>query len=148
MLRQKLQQDQIAALKSGDKFTLDTLRFLISQVKNKEIEKKSELDDAETMAVIRKNVKELKESLESFEKGGRTDLADHSKKQLEIVSSYLPKELSDEELKKEVERVIRENKEVAEQNPKRLIGVCISALKDKADPGRIMKALQDLRPQT
>ena len=144
MLRQQLQTDQITALKSGDKAKLDILRFILAQIKNKEVDKKSELDDEETLVVLKKIVKELKESIEAFDKGNRKDLSDSSKKQLEIVSVYLPAEISDAELKIAVEKVIKENQAVFDNNQKAIIGVCIKALKSKADPGRIMKTLQSI----
>lgn len=146
MLRQKLQDDQIAALKSGDKIRLNVLRFILAQIKNKEIDKNppagGELTDEETMVVLRKVIKELKESVEAFEKGGRKELAEDSKKQLEIASAYLPKEIGDEELKTEIEKVIKENQAVFDNNQKAIIGICMKQLKSKADPGRIMKMLQ------
>lgn len=142
MLRQKLQDNQITALKSGDKIKLNVLRFILAQIKNKEIDKKSELADEETLVVLRKVIKELKESVEAFEKGGRKELAEDSKKQLEIASSYLPAEISDSELKTEVEKVIQENQAVFDHNQKAIIGICMKQLKSKADPGRIMKILQ------
>ena len=142
MLRQKLQDDQIVALKSGDKARLEILRFILAQIKNKEVDKKSELNDEETISVLKKVTKELKESIEAFEKGNRKDLGDASKKQLEIITPYLPAEISDEELKKEVERVIKENQAAFDNNKKTIIGICIKQLKVKADPGRIMKTLQ------
>ncbi len=149
MLRQKLQDDQIIALKSGDKTKLEILRFILAQIKNKEIDKNplrrladgGELNDEETLVVIKKVTKELKESIEAFEKGGRKDLSDDSKKQLEIVSVYLPAEISDEELYEEVEKVIKENQAVFDKNKKSIIGICMKQLKSKADPGRIMKVL-------
>ena len=85
MLRQKLQDDQITALKAGEKTRLSVLRFILAQIKNKEIDKKSELNDEEVLVVLRKVIKEIKESVEAFEKGGRKELADDSKKQLEFV---------------------------------------------------------------
>ncbi|MEK7177483.1 MAG: GatB/YqeY domain-containing protein [Patescibacteria group bacterium] len=142
MLRQKIQDDQITALKSGEKTKLGILRFILAQIKNKEIDKKSELTDEETMVVLRKVIKELKESVEAFEKGGRKELAEDNKKQLEIASVYLPSEISDEELKKEVEKVIKENQVIFDNNQKAIIGICMKQLKSKADPGRIMKTLQ------
>ena|SRR3989344_2757262 len=142
MLRQKLQDDQIAALKAGDKTKLGVLRFILAQIKNKEIDKKSELNDEETMTVLRKVIKELKESVEAFEKGGRKELAEDSKKQLDFASFYLPAEISDEELKKEIEVVIKENQAVFDNNQKAIIGICMKELKSKVDPGRIMKILQ------
>lgn len=142
MLRQKLQDDQIAALKSGDKTKLNVLRFILAQIKNKEIDKRSELNDEETIVVFRKVIKELKESIEAFEKGGRKELAEDSKKQLKFASFYLPAEISDQELKEEIEKVIKENQAVFDKNQKAIIGICMKSLKSKVDPGRIMKTLQ------
>ncbi|KKP62052.1 MAG: hypothetical protein UR56_C0007G0035 [Candidatus Roizmanbacteria bacterium GW2011_GWC2_34_23] len=144
MLRQKLQDDQVTALKAGEKTKLGILRFILAQIKNKEIDKKSELNDDEVLIVLRKVIKELKESVEAFEKGGRKELAEDNKKQLEIASSYLPKEIGDEELKKEIEKVIKENQVVFDNNQKAIIGICMKQLKSKADPGRIMKTLQSI----
>lgn len=142
MLRQKLQEDQIQALKTKNQEKLEVLRFLISAIKNKEIEKKSELNDEEIILVIKKIVKEIKESIEAFAKGKRSDLVEKNKKQLEILSQYLPQELTDEQLKKEIEKIIEENKNIYQQNPKAIIGVCMKALKTKADSSRILKILR------
>jgi hypothetical protein len=144
MLRQKLQDDQIASLKAGDKTRLNVLRFILAQIKNKEIDKKSDLNDEEVLVVLRKVIKELKESVEAFEKGERKELAEDSKKQLEIASVYLPAEISDSELKGEIEKVIKENQAVFDNNQKAIIGICMKQLKSKADPGRIMKILQGI----
>lgn len=141
MLKQKLQEEQITALKSKDSQKLSVLRFILAQIKNKEIEKKGELTDEEIILVIKKIAKELKESIEAFKKGGREDLVKENEKQLEIVSSYLPKELSDEELKKEVEKIISQNQDLFNKNPKAIIGVCMKTLRSKADSSRIMKIL-------
>lgn len=148
MLRQKLQDDQITALKSGEKTKLGVLRFILAQIKNKEIDKNppagGELNDEETTVVLRKVIKELKESVEAFEKGGRVELAEDSKKQLEVANQYMPTEISDKELKTEIEKVIKENQAVFDNNQKAIIGICMKSLKSKADPGRIMKVLQGI----
>ncbi len=146
MLRKKLQEDQIQALKNKNQEKLEVIRFLISAIKNKEIEKKSELNDEEIILVIKKIIKEIKESIEAFEKGKRPDLVEKHKKQLAILSEYLPPELTDEELKKEIEKIIEENKNIYQQNPKAIIGICMKALKTKADSSRILKILNSLLP--
>jgi uncharacterized protein len=147
MLRQKLQDDQIIALKSGQKTRLGILRYILSQIKNKEVDKNppagGELNDEETIGILKKVAKELKESIEAFEKGGRNDLVDDSKKQLEIMSVYLPEEISDENLIKEVKKIIKDNRKIFDNNQKAIIGICMKQLKSKADPGRIMKTLQE-----
>ncbi|MFZ6035360.1 MAG: GatB/YqeY domain-containing protein [Patescibacteria group bacterium] len=142
MLIQKLQDDQIASLKSGDKVRLTVLRFVISQIKNKEIEKKSELNDEETLVVLKKFAKELNESITAFTKGNRPELVDENKKQLEIISTYLPKEISDGELAAEMDKILAENKALIDDNPKAVIGVVMGRLKTKADPARIMPMLR------
>jgi len=144
MLRKKLQDELIICLKSGEKDKLSLIRLILSQIKNREIEKKAELNDEEVITIIRKMVKELKESIEAFEKGNRNDLVTEYKKQLTIVSTYLPSEISDEELKAEIEKIIAENKAVFEQNQKKIIGICMGRLKAKVDPSRIMKMLSSL----
>lgn len=141
MVQEKLQADQIQALKSSDKEKLEVLRFIIAKIKNQEIEKKSALTDDEVVNILRKHVKELHEGIEAFKKGNRQDLVDQNTKQIEIVSVYLPAEISEEELQREVSRLKDENKAAIEANPKVFIGICMKALKSKASPERIMKAI-------
>ena len=142
MLRQKLQDDQLSALKSGNKEVLEILRFVIAKVKNQEIEKKAELNDEETLSVLKKVVRELNESKDAAVKASRKDLIDQNDKQIEILSPYLPKELTDEELEKEIQLVLDNNKALFESNKKAIIGVCMKELRSKADGTRIMKLLQ------
>src|SRR3989338_7588375 len=106
MLTDKIQQDIITALKAKDEKKLSCLRFLSSAVKNKQIDSQKEITDEDVATVIRKQIKELKEANIMFEKAGRTDLIDQNKYQIELLSTYLPAEISDEELKKEVEKLI------------------------------------------
>ncbi|GIW64358.1 MAG: aspartyl-tRNA amidotransferase subunit B [Patescibacteria group bacterium] len=145
MLKQKIQEDQIQALKSGDKDRLDVLRFILSQIKNKEIDKNQpsggELTDEEVILVLKKIAKELKESIEAFKKGGREDLVKENEKQLAVVNQYLPKELSDWQLQQAIEKIIADNKDIFEKNPKAIIGICMKSLRAQADSSRIMKIL-------
>lgn len=142
MLRQKLQQDQLTALKSGNKEVLEVLRFVIAKVKNQEIEKKAELTDEETAQVLKKVVRELNESKEAAQKGNRSDLVDQNQRQIEILMPYLPAELTDEQLSLELDRLIADNQELFEKNKKAIIGLCMKELRTKADGTRIMKLLQ------
>lgn len=142
MIKQKLQTDQIQSLKTGDKNKLEMIRYILAQIQNKEIDKRADLTDEETVAVLRKIDQQLKESIEAFEKGGRNELTAKSKGQLAIVNSYLPKQISDEALRKEIKSIIKKNKQSLNDNPKAVIGICIKALKTKADPQRIIKICQ------
>lgn len=144
MLTAKLQVDQLTALKSGDKKKLNTLRYILAQIKNKEIEKKADLTDEEVIQILRKQNKELQESIDAFQKGNRDDLVEEYKEQQIIVISYLPPEMSDEELTQAIKKIIADNQELYNRDPKAIIGLCMRELKSKVDPGRIMKTLRSL----
>ncbi|MGB9609191.1 MAG: GatB/YqeY domain-containing protein [Minisyncoccia bacterium] len=141
MLKQKIQEDLIAALKNKDQLKLNTLRFVTSRIKNQEIEKKADLNDEEVIIILKKFAKELKESIEASKKANRQELVEENQKQLTIVSAYLPEEISDDQLKQEIEKIIADNKALYDQNPKAIIGLCMKSLKSKADPSRIIKVL-------
>jgi hypothetical protein len=144
MLKQKLQAEQIIALKSGEKEKLSTIRFVIAQIKNKEIDKNAELNEEEEIAVVKKFVKELQETIEAAKKNNRSDLVTENERQIEIIKAYIPAEISDEELKKEIERIISENKDLYQKNAKAIIGICMKQLKTKADSSRVIKILNSL----
>lgn len=142
MLLQKIQSDQISALKAGQKHRLNTLRYIVAQIKNKEIDKHIELNDAEIIGVLQKVKKELQESIDSYTLGKRDDLVAESKEQMDIVESYLPAELSDDKLKEAISVLIQKNDALYKKNPKSIIGICIKELKSQADPSRIMAVLK------
>lgn len=144
MIKQKIQENAIGALKSKDEKTLSVLRYLLSQIQNKEIDKKQDLSDEEVVQLIRKSIKDLNEAAGMFQKGGREDLVSQNKEQIKILSTYLPEEPSDEELKGEIKKIIKENKDLYQQNPKALMGICVKTLKSKADPERIAELFSKL----
>lgn len=147
MLKTKLQADQITALKARDQLRLDTIRYIVSQIKNKEISAQKELVEEEVITILQKIKKEFHESIDSFTKGGRKDLVDEYQKQLDVLLAYLPAEVSDEQLKKEVQSLVEKNKALFQQKPQALIGICIKELKNKADPARIMQTLSKITSQ-
>jgi len=145
MLYEQLQAEQITALKTKDTLKLQTIRGIIALIKNKEIEKKAPLSEEEVVEMVKKTKKELLESIESFTKGGRADLTEESQKQLAIVNTYLPPELSDADLEQAVKALIASNSEAISKNPKAIIGICMKELKSKAESSRILAVLQKLQ---
>jgi uncharacterized protein YqeY len=144
MLLSKLQENMKAAMLSKKTEEVQTLRFLISQIKNKEIEKGNPLTDEDILQIIKKQVKELEAAKEMFQKAGRSELVSENEGQITILSQYLPEELSDEELKSEIQKIIDENSEVIASNPKSLMGITVSKLKSQADPQRILQMLRQM----
>jgi uncharacterized protein YqeY len=107
MLEEKILNDYKEAMKSKDGLKSSVLSFLRAQLLNTAFErKKNGLDDAETAAVIKKQIKQRQDSIEQFSKGNRQDLADKEMKELAILKEYLPEELSADELKKIIEGVV------------------------------------------
>jgi len=106
-LQEKMAEDLKSAMKQGEKLKRDTLRLLISQFKYARIEKTGELSPDDEVAVLMNAVKKRKEAIELYQKGGRQDLLEKEQKELEIISSYLPQQLSDDELNTVVEQAIQ-----------------------------------------
>ena len=107
MLEEKILNDYKEAMKSRDALKSSTLSFLRAEMINLAIAKKKKvLDDNDTIAVIKKQIKQRQDSIEQFSKGNRPDLADKEAKELEILKSYLPPELPAEEIKKIIEEAI------------------------------------------
>lgn len=144
MLTTKIQEDQLAALKAKDESTLTTLRLLSAELKNKQIDAGHELTDEEAMGVIRKQVKQLTDAKEMFEKGGRADLVAENEAQIAILSKYLPIEIGDEDLRSRMTELLTTHATIREQNPNALFGIAIKELKDVADPSRITRMLKEL----
>ena len=144
MIKQTIKQNQVAAMKSGDQAKLNILRYILAKIQNQEIEKQKELTDEEVVVVLQKLAKELKETLAAAEKAGRQDLVLQSKSELETVSAYLPKQLTDEELKQTVKKIIQDNRKLYQKNPKAIIGICVKQLKSQADTSRIIQIINSL----
>ena len=110
----KIQEDMKAAMKSGDKLKVSTLRMILSDLHNLEKEKnvgkeeKEELTEEDIISVIQRGIKRRKEAIELYEKGEREELAEKEEKETEILKAYLPEALSPEEVEKKVEEIIAE----------------------------------------
>jgi uncharacterized protein YqeY len=105
---ERIQNDLVAAMKQKDELRLSVLRMVKSALKHKEIEKIRPLDDMESLQVLQTLVKQRRESVEQFTKGGRNDLADKETREIAIIESYLPAAPSDEDIRKAVQEAIAE----------------------------------------
>jgi hypothetical protein len=108
MLIEKIKADLAGAMKAKDKDRLSCLRMAISAIKYRQVALNQDLDDQEVAKVLRTQIKQVTESLEQFTKGGRMDLAEQEEKNLEILKSYLPKEMDEEGIRTIVKEIIAE----------------------------------------
>ncbi len=107
-LEERLVDEMKQAMKTNDKLRLSTIRMIRTAVKNKEIEQRKKLDDDVILKVIQGMVRKGEESIEQFKLGGRMDLVEKETKEIEILKSYLPQPLSQEEILKIIDQTIEE----------------------------------------
>ncbi len=106
--KEKMDQEMVLAAKAKDKIRLSALRMLKSGLHNREIDLKRELDEAEFLQLLSSMVKQRKDSIEQFEKGGRTDLVEKEEAELKVIEEFLPAQLSEAELDATIAEAIRE----------------------------------------
>jgi len=128
-----LNADLITALKGGDKVAVETLRFLISEARNKRIELLRELTDDELTAVVIKEIKRRKESIEVFEKAGRDELAANEKAQMSVLEKYQPAQINEDD----VIKIVDEEFEKFDNPSKEFIGQLIGKVMARVPKGSI-----------
>jgi hypothetical protein len=107
-ISERVNQDMVAAMKAREEARLSTVRMIKSALKNKEIDKRAPLDDQESMAVLNTMIKQRKESIEQFTKGGRPELAEKEAAEITLIEGYLPKAVSADEIAAKVKETIAE----------------------------------------
>jgi uncharacterized protein len=107
-LSEQVQKDMVDAMRRRDELRLSTLRMMKSALKNKEIEKRAPLDDKEAQQVLATLIKQRKDSIEQFTKGGRQELADKEAAEIKVIEAYLPKAVGEEEITAAVKATIAE----------------------------------------
>ena len=136
-LKEKITEDMKIAMKEGEKTKLNLIRMLRSEIRYKEIEKGSELDDNGIIDVLSSAAKRRKESIQEFRKGGREDLAAKEEKELKIIYSYLPEQLSEEELLKLIDESIEEADAQSSKDVGKVMRVIIPKVKGRADGKKV-----------
>ena len=143
MLSEQVDQDLIAAIKSGDESRRDILRYLKSSLKNYQInEQKAEMSDEDVLTVIAREVKKRKESVTAYEQIGKTELAQDEQKEIDILQKYLPAQMNEAEVTNIVNSYMDEHKD---QNLQigQVIGALSPQLKGKADMGLVAKLIKE-----
>ena len=139
-LKTRLGEDFKQALRSGDKLRVSVIRLLMALIKNREIEKRGPLTDAEVLQAIVASCKQRQEAIEQYRRGGRQDLVDKESSELEILQSYLPKPLTSEELQAMVLEAIREVQATSLREMGKVMGVLMPKVIGRAD-GKLVNAL-------
>ena len=126
-----------SAMKAGDKDRLKVVRLMLAAVKQVEVDTRKDLDDDAVLGVIEKMVKQRKDSVEQYAKGGRQDLADAEQAEIEILDTYLPEKLSNDELAALVDEVIAATGAESIRDMGKVMGVIKSKAAGRADMGAV-----------
>ena len=143
-LKEQLMADFKEAMKAKDEVAKNTISFARAAVKQYEVDNREELDDAGIIAILAKQVKMRKDALADFEKAGRTDLVESYNAEIEILTRYLPEQLSEEKLREIVaETAAALGIEGGKQNMGKLMGPVMAKVKGLADGNAVKKVVQE-----
>ena len=130
---EQLEKDMIAAMKAGEKEKLTVIRMVKAALKQEQIDHKKEINDDLLIDVVNKQIKMRKDSIAEFEKASRTDLVDKTQSEIDILLTYLPEQLSTEEVEKIINDIFEEVKPEGMKDMGKVVGLAQGKLKGKAD---------------
>jgi len=131
-------------MRAKDAARLSAIRLILAAIKQREVDERVELDDAAVVGVIEKMIKQRRESITQFEKGGRTDLADAEKAELQVLSAYLPAQMSDAEIAQAVDAAIAQSGATGAKDMGKVMGALkakYSGQMDFAKAGAVIKGV-------
>ena len=132
-LKEQITEDMKAAMRAKDAVKLGAIRLLTAAIKQKEVDERIEVNDAQVLAIIEKMIKQRKDSITQFEAGGRQDLADAEKVELTILSVYMPAGLSEAEIKAEVQAAVAASGAAGPQDMGKVMAIVKPKLAGRAD---------------
>ena len=145
-LTEKIRTDLTAAMKAQEKERLSVIRMLQSALKNEQIDAGHELSDEEAMSVIRKSVKQRQDSIEQYSNAGRNELADKERAEMEILKSYLPAEMSEEELENGLREIVAATGAQSKKDLGKVMKEATARYKGRADGKKIQEIVSRLLP--
>ena len=134
-----IERDIKALMKSWEKRKVEIVRFILSHLKNEEKEKKRDLETSETIQILKRLLKRNQESFDQFNKAGRDDLASKEKEEMEVIQTYLPKEISEEDLIKIIKETITSSGASSIREMGKVIGLIKKSHGDNADMSLVSK---------
>ena len=138
-LKDQINDEVKAAMKAREKFRLATLRMISAQVKQFEVDKRQDPTDEDTLNILIKAAKQRRESIEAAEKFGRAEMAENEKAELEIISEFLPKQLTEEELVILIEKAIADCSATSKKDMGKVMGLLSPQVKGKSDGKLVAK---------
>ena len=132
-LKQTITDDMKSAMKAGEKERLGTIRLILSAIKQQEVDSRKDLEDSDIIAILDKMSKQRRESIDQYEKAGRDDLAGKEKAELEILQTYLPSQLGDDEIAAMIDEAIQATGAEAMKDMGKVMGILKPKMQGRAD---------------
>jgi hypothetical protein len=136
-LKAQITEDMKSAMRAKETARLGTIRLLLSAMKQREVDERIELTDADVMAIIEKMIKQRRESIVQYEKGGRADLADAEKFEVGVLSAYLPQQMAEAEVAAEIDAALAATGAKAMPDMGKVMAVLKPKLAGRADMGKV-----------
>lgn len=143
-LVERLNQDMKLAMKNKDKLKLSVIRMVKASVKNEEINQGSPLTDEQVLAVVTRELKQRRDSLQEFDKAGREDLAAPTREEIEILLEYMPEQMGEDEIRRVVSEAIQQVGAQSKKDLGKVMGVLMPKVKGRADGALVNKIVQEL----
>ncbi len=147
-LKKEIDEKLNQALKTKDKSTYPTLRLIVSAIKDAEIAARTkgqkEISDSDIMAILKKMIKQRNESCEVYKKAGRNELLENETKEIEVISNFLPKQLSEEETKKLCQEAIKSSGASSMKDMGKVMGILKSKNADTLDFSKVSSIIKEL----
>ncbi len=129
----KIDQDMVAAAKGKDKMTLSSLRLIKTALHNREIDLKRDVNDTEFLQILSSMVKQRRDSIEQFERGGRQDLVEKEQAELKIIQAFMPEQMPEEDILQEIRKAIDETGALSVKDMGKVMKILMPKLTGKAD---------------
>lgn len=136
-LKQQITDDMKAAMRAKDTARLGAIRLLLAAIKQREVDERIELSDADVVTIIEKMNKQRRDSISQYEAAGRQDLADVEKFEMSVLSAYMPQQFSEAEIAVAVAEAIAATGAAGQQDMGKVMGVLKSKLAGRADMGKV-----------
>ncbi|HVP08518.1 MAG TPA: GatB/YqeY domain-containing protein [Burkholderiales bacterium] len=136
-LKDKITEDMKAAMRAKESARLSTIRLLLAAIKQKEVDERVELQDADVLSIVEKLVKQRRESIAQFEKADRNDLADKEKAEIVVLAGYLPQQMTEAEVAEAVAAAIQESGAAGPKDMGKVMGLLKSRLAGRTDMGKL-----------
>jgi uncharacterized protein YqeY len=141
-LKQRLTDDMKAAMKGGDKTRLDVIRLINAAIKQREVDERIVLDDAQVLAVLEKMLKQRRDSIAQFDAAGRVDLADKERFEVGVIEGYMPARLSEAELAALIDEAVKATGATGPKDMGKVVGAVKAKAAGRADMGKVSELIK------